>query len=147
MNCKNCGADLTKEDSVRLWCAYMGNLDKDGVLENENDSEGSLQECATCGYPIGETQTPTEEDRQAVIHELMRRGFTIWESGGGCTAYRRDIGSVAHEGYVLITDAEGAAAPLLNEPILVGIYNTNDEGICKPCFFKSLAEYFREVRA
>lgn len=50
-------------------------------------------------------------------------GFALIETGGGCTAYRRDY----HEGYVMITDNNVAAPGQLDETHLVGFYPVEGE--------------------
>ena len=64
------------------------------------------------------------------------KGFMIAQTGGGCTAYVK--------GNIMVTDQEGRNLPLIDEPVLVGVYA--DTTLAEPiCFakFNSLKEYWR----
>lgn len=57
-----------------------------------------------------------------MLKEFKDAGFQIWDTGGNCTAFGRDIGEHA---YLLVTDGEEAMHPT-SETIdfTVGIYAT-----------------------
>lgn len=58
-------------------------------------------------------------DLTAFQSALARRGFSIWHSGGGMTAWKYDLHNVKPDGdgsmpYVLITDSDGSSHTLSN---------------------------------
>jgi len=64
------------------------------------------------------------------------KGFQVAQTGGGCTAFIK--------GNIMVTDREGCNLPLLDEPVLVGVYE--DTTFNKPvCYaeFNSLRDYWR----
>ena len=59
---------------------------------------------------------------------LAKVGFAVWESGGGCTAWRVPL----PHGYILITDAEGASHDVtFADGCLLGIYDNDDQPIAE----------------
>lgn len=55
------------------------------------------------------------------------QGFTIYETGGNCTAFRKEFDNGA---YLLVTAQEDARIPVFtSEPVTVGAYNSDDEQV------------------
>jgi hypothetical protein len=78
------------------------------------------QECETRAE-IAEAHAPTA---QSVYSEM---GFHLVQTGGGCTAYRRD--NVADGTYVLITaEGEPEAPTFAEEGVEVGLYALDSDG-------------------
>lgn len=63
-------------------------------------------------------------------------GFTVWHTGGSCTAWRLEL---ADERYLLLTDSDGGCGSTHQfedgEPILLGLY----EDECEPIAARELA--------
>lgn len=68
-------------------------------------------------------------------------GFQIWQTGGGCLAYRKDNDDGS---YFMVTTDDGCFIP--EEPtemILVGFYqNADDEGSCDEVSFDEFERLF-----
>jgi hypothetical protein len=54
-------------------------------------------------------------------------GFTVWETGGGCTAWRRDFTLHGVPVYMLITDRDASHEVGPYEPFVVGVYTADVE--------------------
>lgn len=64
-----------------------------------------------------------------LVEKLKAQGFTEWNSGGGCTALRKDLENGA---YVLVTDA-GAGMPSGRGPFIVGYYVEGEQKLAETC--------------
>lgn len=58
------------------------------------------------------------------MKKLSLPGFAEWNTGGGCTALRRDVDE---DRYLIVTGNDGCEVPEEGEDFRVGLYN--DEGV------------------
>lgn len=75
-------------------------------------------------YAKHESAALATEDGKA----FTAAGFTFWHTGGGCTAWQRDVGSSGW--YLLITDSSGCDAmldPMQEDHWLVGAHGPDGE--------------------
>lgn len=81
----------------------------------------------------------------STIETLARHGFVHDQTGGGCTAYRRDIGDGAYE---LITAHEDASAPESeSELCTVGSYqDAEDEGTYEHASLRRIIDLLNDDR-
>ena len=70
----------------------------------------------------------THDDRAPALP--LPEGWGLWHTGGGCTAWGRNL--TGHkDAYAMITGDESALAPCSHEGITLGIYmDAEDEGTC-----------------
>ncbi len=87
------------------------------------------------------TQKPNQTE-DGIMKKVEKYGFTHMETGGGCTAWRRDNGDRT---YYMITDEHGGGIPKGGEPVLLGQYDDHGEPLGY-WDYKNLDECLSKIR-
>ncbi len=66
--------------------------------------------------------------KTTLVTELELAGFSIHQTGGGCTAWRNESGPDG--AHILITDAQGCSHDIaMGQEALIGLYNAEGDSV------------------